>query len=92
MQKNSNNIVLKLSEQATFWHFYVKDLYGSHLAECHRRTYHTILKLAEHALFKMVWYVLLRPLRPEFMPLGTHKVNTFYRPESESYLQRSLRV
>jgi hypothetical protein len=31
----------------------------------HRRTYLTILKLADHALFKMVWYVLLRPLRPE---------------------------
>jgi hypothetical protein len=30
-----------------------------------RRTYHTILKLADHANFKMVWYVLLRSLRPE---------------------------
>jgi hypothetical protein len=30
-----------------------------------RRIYHTILKLADHALFKMVWYVFLRPLRPE---------------------------
>jgi hypothetical protein len=30
-----------------------------------RRTYHIILKLADHALFKMVRYVLLRPLRPE---------------------------
>jgi hypothetical protein len=28
-------------------------------------TYLTILKLADHALFKIVWYVLLRPLRPE---------------------------
>jgi hypothetical protein len=27
--------------------------------------YHTILKLADHALFKMVRYVLLQPLRPE---------------------------
>jgi hypothetical protein len=27
--------------------------------------YSTILKLADHALFKMVRYVLLRPLRPE---------------------------
>jgi hypothetical protein len=26
---------------------------------------HTILKLAAHLLFKMVRYVLLRPLRPE---------------------------
>jgi hypothetical protein len=26
---------------------------------------HTILKLADHSLFKMVRYVLLRPLRPE---------------------------
>jgi hypothetical protein len=31
----------------------------------HKRTYLTILELAEHALFKMVRYVLLRPLRPE---------------------------
>jgi hypothetical protein len=31
-----------------------------------RRIYHTILELADHALFKMVMYVLLlRPLRPE---------------------------
>jgi hypothetical protein len=30
-----------------------------------RRTYHAILKLADHALFKMVRYVLLRLLRPE---------------------------
>jgi hypothetical protein len=29
------------------------------------RTYHTILKLADHVLFKMVMYVLLRSLRPE---------------------------
>jgi hypothetical protein len=27
--------------------------------------FHTILKLADHALFKMVRYVLLRPLRPD---------------------------
>jgi hypothetical protein len=31
----------------------------------HRRTYLTILESADHALFKMVRYVLLRPLRPE---------------------------
>jgi hypothetical protein len=30
-----------------------------------RRTYHTILKLEDHALFNTVWYVFLRPLRPE---------------------------
>jgi hypothetical protein len=30
-----------------------------------RKTYLTILELADHALFKMVRYVLLRPLRPE---------------------------
>jgi hypothetical protein len=29
----------------------------------HRRTYLTILESADHALFKMVRYVLLRPLR-----------------------------
>jgi hypothetical protein len=31
----------------------------------HRRTYLTILESADHALLKMVRYVLLRPLRPE---------------------------
>jgi hypothetical protein len=31
----------------------------------HNRTYLTILESADHALFKMVRYVLLRPLRPE---------------------------
>jgi hypothetical protein len=31
----------------------------------HKRTYLTILESAGHALFKMVRYVLLRPLRPE---------------------------
>jgi hypothetical protein len=30
-----------------------------------KRTYLTILESADHALFKMVRYVLLRPLRPE---------------------------
>jgi hypothetical protein len=30
-----------------------------------RRTYRTILEWADHALFKMVKYVLLRPLRLE---------------------------
>jgi hypothetical protein len=30
----------------------------------HKRTYLTILESADHALFKMVRYVLLRPLRP----------------------------
>jgi hypothetical protein len=29
-----------------------------------RRTYFTILELADHALLKMVSYVLLQPLRP----------------------------
>jgi hypothetical protein len=32
-----------------------------------RRTYYTILKLIDHALFKMVRYVFLRPLRPELL-------------------------
>jgi hypothetical protein len=31
----------------------------------HKRTYPTILESADHALFKMVRYVLLRPLSPE---------------------------
>jgi hypothetical protein len=31
----------------------------------HKRTYPTILESADHALFKMVRYALLRPLRPE---------------------------
>jgi hypothetical protein len=52
-----------------------------------RRIYLTILKLADHALFKIVWYVLLRPLRPEldgrsssanFSYSCTKLVNTIY--------------
>jgi hypothetical protein len=31
----------------------------------HRRTYRTTLEWADHALFKMVRYVLLRPLTPD---------------------------
>jgi hypothetical protein len=31
----------------------------------HRMIYNTILEAADHALYKMVRYVLLRPLRPE---------------------------
>jgi hypothetical protein len=31
----------------------------------HKRTYLTILESVDHALYKMVRYVLLRPLRPE---------------------------
>jgi uncharacterized membrane protein len=31
----------------------------------HKRTYLTILESADHALYKMVRYVLLRPMRPE---------------------------
>jgi hypothetical protein len=31
----------------------------------HRRTYLTILELADRALFKMARYVIFRPLRPE---------------------------
>jgi hypothetical protein len=38
--------------------------FSSGLRGC-RRTYHTILKLADHALSKMVRYVLMWPLRPE---------------------------
>jgi hypothetical protein len=38
-------------------------IFSSGLRSC-RRTYHTILKLADHALFKMLRYVLLRPLSP----------------------------
>jgi hypothetical protein len=33
--------------------------------QSHKRTYLTILESADHALFKMVRYVLLRPLRLE---------------------------
>jgi hypothetical protein len=46
------------------------------------KTYLTILKLAVHALFNIVWYVLLRPLRPElaanFSYLCTKLVTTIY--------------
>jgi hypothetical protein len=44
-----------------YWHWY-HPLDG---LKSSRRTYLTILKLADHALFKIVWYVLLQPLRPE---------------------------
>jgi hypothetical protein len=37
----------------------------------HKRTYRTILESADHALFKMVRYVLLRPLRPELKVEGS---------------------
>jgi hypothetical protein len=47
-----------------------------------RRTYHTILKLAEHVLFKMVRYVLLRRLRPELDG----------RPSSANYSDSSTKL
>jgi hypothetical protein len=40
-------------------------LASSSVLQCHKRTYLTILESADQALFKMVRYVLLRPLRPE---------------------------
>jgi hypothetical protein len=43
----------------TFWMTSSSGLGG------HRRTYLTILESADHALFKIVRYVLLRALRPE---------------------------
>jgi hypothetical protein len=45
--------------------------------------YHTILKLADHALFKMVRYALLQPLRPEWRSSVTS--NIFSR-EKQLYL------
>jgi hypothetical protein len=41
----------------------------------HVRTNLTIIESADHALFKMVRYVLLRPLRPE--PDGQDPFQTF---------------
>jgi hypothetical protein len=38
---------------------------GSSGLRGHKRTYLTILESTDHALLKMVRYVLLRPLRPE---------------------------
>jgi hypothetical protein len=61
----------------------------------HRKTYLTILESAGHALFKMVRYVLLRPLRPE---LDVNKKNYRVRNrESESMatlvkLERALKI
>jgi hypothetical protein len=50
----------------------------------HRRTYLTILESADHALFKMVRYVLLRPLRPELdgqdVEAGDSKIFHLKRP------------
>jgi hypothetical protein len=51
--------VLKSDSDVYFWMTSSSGLRG------HRRTYLTILESADHALFKMVRYVLLRPLRPE---------------------------
>jgi hypothetical protein len=47
-----------------------------------RRTYHTILKLADHALFKMIRYVLMRRLRPELDG----------RPSSANYSDSSTKL
>jgi hypothetical protein len=51
----------------------------THVTHADRRlgagTYLTILKRAWSANFKMVWYVLLRPLRPE---LEASWMNKFY--------------
>jgi hypothetical protein len=41
-----------------------------------RRTYYTILKLADYALSKTVRYVLLLPLRPELDGQDTFGMNT----------------
>jgi hypothetical protein len=51
-------IKLDYNLTSTSWH-------SSSSLRCRRRTYRTILEWADHALFKMVRYVLLRPLRPE---------------------------
>jgi hypothetical protein len=40
-------------------------LSSSYSLRGHKRTYLSILESADHALFKMVRYVLLPPLRPE---------------------------
>jgi hypothetical protein len=44
---------------------HVFDLASSSGLRDHKRSYLTILESADHALFKMVRYVLLRPLSPE---------------------------
>jgi hypothetical protein len=44
----------------------------------HRRTYLTILKRAWSANFKMVWYILLRPLRPELDGRPSFSWSNFY--------------
>jgi hypothetical protein len=51
-------IKLDYNLTSTSWHS-SSGLRGS------RRTYRTILEWVDHPLFKMVRYVLLRPLRPE---------------------------
>jgi hypothetical protein len=56
-----------------------KYVYFSSGLRGHKRTYPTILESADHALFKMVRYVLPRPLRPDLdaktktcLPAKTH--------------------
>jgi hypothetical protein len=51
-------IKLDYNLTSTSWH-------SSSSLRSRRRTYRTILEWADHALLKMVRYVLQRPLRPE---------------------------
>jgi hypothetical protein len=49
-----------------FWNFWkLNEKQFSSGLRGRRRTYHTILKLADHALGYMVRYVFMQPLRPE---------------------------
>jgi hypothetical protein len=65
----------------------------------HRRTYRTILERAWSANFKMVWYVLLRPLRLELngqdpLPICRHWKDHFksdLRSDQDHRLKKDLR-
>jgi hypothetical protein len=53
-----------------------------------RRTYLTILKRAWSANFKMVWYVLLRPLRPEL----DGQLDKGFRQTLEGYISKDIYI
>jgi hypothetical protein len=55
----------------------------------HRRTYITILKRAWPANFKMVWYVLLRPLRPELDGQDPFQIIIAYFSRYRAYFDTS---
>jgi hypothetical protein len=58
----------------------------------HRRTYLAILESAGYALFKMVWYVFLRPLRPELDGQAVEASSREDTPSSSRWTTHNLSV